>query len=83
MKLEKTKKMKIEFKGETIIATSTNSKNKYLFLVLGDGICPYGAIKDIQITRYVRDFVKEHYKRELENIKNWQLKQEMKFFLNY
>lgn len=59
--------MNITFNGETATYTAPNG-NHYHFLILGDGILPYGN-KNLETTIYIRRYLKENYKEKLNEIK--------------
>lgn len=58
---------KIIFNGECVRATIEGEI--YQFLILGDGIIPFGANKNIRATTLIRSYLKEHYAEELRKIK--------------
>lgn len=68
--------MNITFHGET--ATIKSENGHYKFLILGDGVLPYGTLKDVEITTYVRNYIKENHQDKITEIKAWQSLQEEK-----
>lgn len=58
---------KVIFNKESVSVILDNKK--YEFLILGNGILPIGNNKDIKFVISIRNYLKKHYKEELNRIK--------------
>lgn len=62
--------MNILFNGET--ATIKYNKKLYQFLILGNGIIPFGDNQDTELTMTVRNYIKANFKTKILKINEWQ-----------
>lgn len=58
---------KIIFNGECVRIIIENEI--YQFLILGDGVIPFGENENIEVSTLIRRHLKEHYPEKLREIK--------------